>query len=144
MLYFIAAFYGLLIGNYTTTAYFRIPKSIAINGLNNKVGKAPHCSVCGHKLKFYEYLPLLSWISTGFSCNYCNASINPVYTILEVSVMLSSIILFYLLGMNILYIVAVLLSSALALNIALFYSHRKFYSKAVYFAIIMMIIYILS
>ncbi len=136
LLYIIAAFYGVLIGNYITTAYFRIPRLIPINGLNNKTGKVPHCSVCQHKLKFYEYLPVLSWVSTRFKCNYCFAPITPVYVMLEVTVMVSSIALYYLLGMNMLYMISVLVTAGLLLNLSLFCTYYKFYLKAIYIALV--------
>lgn len=144
LLYIIAIFYGVLIGNYITTAYFRIPRFIPINGLNNKTGKVPHCSVCKHKLKFYEYLPVLSWISTRFKCNYCLAPITYIYVILEVSVMLASVVLYYLLGMNMLYMISVLVTAGLVLNLSLFFTYYKFYSKALYIALVaalMMVFY---
>ena len=130
MAYILAALYGLIIGNYLTSAYFRIPRLIAINGFNNKGGKEPHCSVCKHPLKFYEYFPVFNWICVGFSCNYCKTAITPAYTILEVSVTICSVILFYFLGMNPTYALTVLLSAAILLNIALLISHHKIYLKS--------------
>lgn len=130
MLYIIAAIYGLLIGNYITTAYFRIPSNIPINGLD-KIGQPPHCSYCGHTLKLYEYLPVLSWIFTMFKCNYCNAKINTVYTLLEISVGVVSIIILNLIGMNPLYGISVIVSSTIILNLALFLTNFKFYTKAI-------------
>lgn len=145
MLYIIAAIYGLLIGNYITTAYFRIPRSIPINGLSNKGGKIPHCSICNHKLKFYEYLPLLSWLSTGFKCNYCRGTINPFYTILEISMMLISLLLMAVLGINIMYSISVLIAAALVLNIALLCTYSKLYTQAIYiFAITLVLLLVLS
>lgn len=132
MLYLIAAIYGVLIGNYITTAYFRIPLSIPINGLGFHHGKLPHCSVCNHQLKFYEYFPVLSWIFCKFKCNYCNAVINPIYTVLEVSIMLFSVSLLWLFGMNIFYACSVLVVATLMLNIALYIFHHRFFSKAIY------------
>lgn len=136
MLSFIAIFYGVLVGNYLTTCYFRIPKNIPINGLSNTKGKVPHCSTCNHKLKFYEYLPVLSWFSTKFKCNYCNAAITKDYFILEVSVMLSSLALYLFIGMNLLYSALVLVIAALALNLALFLSYKKLFKKALYILLI--------
>src|SRR4051812_49132179 len=121
MLYIIAAIYGLLIGNYITSAYFRIPRDIPINGLSDDRGKKPHCSKCGHKLKFYEYLPLLSWVSTLFKCNYCGVRIDLIYPILEATMMFVSLLLFYVMGMDIMYVLSVLMGGAFMLNIALYH-----------------------
>jgi leader peptidase (prepilin peptidase) / N-methyltransferase len=140
MLYLIAIIYGLLIGNYTTTAYFRIPRSILINGIMKERGKAPHCSVCRHSLRFYEYFPLLSWIFTRFKCNYCGVDIDPVYTFLELGGMIISLSLFLLLGMNEFYVVSTTLGGALLLNFVLFLTYGKFYRKALYAVLLSMLL----
>jgi len=131
MLYIIAAIYGLLIGNYITTAYFRIPRGLPING-SNTLGKKPHCSYCGHTLKFYEFLPVLSWIFTRFKCNYCNARINPVYSLLEVSVGVISVILLNIIGMSPFYGLSVIVSATIILNLALFFTYYKFYKQSIF------------
>ncbi len=130
MLYLLAGFYGLMIGNYLTSAYFRIPRFIPINGINKKIGKAPHCSVCNHKLKFYEYFPLLNWFSTWFKCNYCHAPIDPAYMGLEIGMTFISLILFEVLGMNLEYALSVLFSAILVLNISLLAKYQKLYRKS--------------
>jgi leader peptidase (prepilin peptidase)/N-methyltransferase len=33
------------------------------------------CLHCGHQLKWYDLIPLASWLSTGGKCRYCKASI---------------------------------------------------------------------
>lgn len=79
-----AAIIGCLFGNYASTVLYRLPRSIPISGYNQNIGRAPHCSVCNHPLKFYEYFPILSWISTLGTCNYCGCRINKDYILLEV------------------------------------------------------------
>lgn len=78
---------GFFFGNFTTSFYYRIINNKAVNGLQDLSGEAPHCSVCKHPLRFYEYFPIFNLISTKFSlkCNYCGAAINPIYTALEFS-----------------------------------------------------------
>ena len=62
----IAAFFGLLFGNYATTFYHRLPLNKPINGFSDRKGIRPHCSKCKHPLKFYEYYPVIGWIYTRF------------------------------------------------------------------------------
>lgn len=144
MQYILAGLYGLIIGNYLTSAYFRIPRFISINGFNEKIGKKPHCSSCNHQLEFYEYFPILNWIFVGFNCNYCKVAINPMYTVIEISMTLISVILFYFLSMTPIYVLSVLLLSSALLNIALFVSYRKFYYKAVTIFLLMSLVTALS
>lgn len=87
---------GVLLGNFASTVLFRLPRGIPINGYNPETGKAPHCSICGHNLKFYEYLPILSWIFSRGKCNYCGVKINLQYTILEVSISILAALLCFI------------------------------------------------
>lgn len=136
MLYLLSMFYGLMIGNYLTSAYFRIPRLIPINGINNKLGKAPHCSTCKHKLKFYEYLPLLNWFSTRFKCNYCHAPIDWIYMFLEVTMTVISLILYEIMEMTPEFGLSVLVAASILLNITLFFNYRKIYPKAIFFLLV--------
>lgn len=77
--------FGVLIGNFTTTVLYRLPRGIILYGFNKQSTQPPFCSSCAHPLKFYEYLPVLSWVSTFGNCNYCRASIPAAYFFLEVS-----------------------------------------------------------
>lgn len=101
--------FGVLIGNYATTLLFRIPLGIEICGINKKVNTPPHCSTCRHPLKFYQYLPVFSWIFSRFRCNYCGVKINPQYFFLEFSTAIASMIIYSLIGLSEIYILLVIL-----------------------------------
>ncbi len=102
--YFAIFIFGLLIGNFATTILYRLPRGITIYGFNQQFTQPPFCSLCHHKLKFYEYLPFLSWFSTLGKCNYCGNPINYYYTTLEIFSALLSINLFYLYGFSDIFI----------------------------------------
>ncbi|MDP4708503.1 MAG: prepilin peptidase [Rickettsiaceae bacterium] len=80
LLVFIA---GVFIGNFTTTVLYRLPRGIILYGFNTKTTQPPFCSRCKHLLKFYEFLPIFSWISTRGFCNYCHMPITVSYFLLE-------------------------------------------------------------
>lgn len=122
-----AAIIGLLFGNYATTAFHRIPLGKPINGINRTIGIKPHCSTCAHELKFYEYLPLLSWVSTRFKCNYCGVGTEMSYFWLEFLTMCTAIGLFLTIGFNTHYIFLLLISVVVFLNSILLYKHRRIY-----------------
>lgn len=84
IIYIIILFFGIMIGNLLTTVIYRLPRKISLNGIFNKKFY-PFCSTCKHPLKFYEYFPILSWIFSGRSCNYCGAKIPLIYTIVEIT-----------------------------------------------------------
>lgn len=131
----------MLLGNFMASAFYRIPNGKPLNGINNDVGRRPHCSSCGHDLKFYEYLPLLSWISTRLKCNYCGMKIPSIYTIQEVGMMLLSIVFVLLFGINMFYVFLTLLCATVLLNVCLLVIYRTVYSKGVVIMLIASLIF---
>lgn len=140
----IVLIYGALLGNYLTTAYHRIPAGKPINGMLGEKGIKPHCSVCNHELKYYEYFPILSWIFTRQKCNYCGVAVNKVYTMLEVGMMITSLLLFLKFGMNMQYVLLTLFAATVLLFITLYITYRKFYFKSLAFVVISGVIYVLG
>jgi prepilin signal peptidase PulO-like enzyme (type II secretory pathway) len=90
--------WGVLMGNFTTTLFHRLPRGIMLHGFDKKNTRPPFCSVCEHILKFYEYLPILSWVSTRGSCNYCGAKITLTYFYLEILGGIFSVLCVFLYG----------------------------------------------
>ena len=77
--YIIIFIIGTLFGSFCTLAVYRIPKKIDI------VYTHSFCPNCGHKLGFFELIPVLSYIFLGGKCKKCKQKIRPRYLILEIS-----------------------------------------------------------
>ncbi|WP_316353519.1 prepilin peptidase [Candidatus Trichorickettsia mobilis] len=123
--YIIVTIFGLLIGNFATTIFYRLPRNITICGINQNCDQPPFCSYCRHLLKPYEYLPLLSWFSTFGKCNYCNSNIPAQYFILEISAVILSNSCFYLFnGITDLYILIFGFGVSCLLNILIYREHK--------------------
>ncbi len=43
-----------------------------------------HCTSCGYKLKWYDNIPVLSYIMLGGKCRNCHAHISVRYTVVEI------------------------------------------------------------
>ena len=69
--------YGAVIGSFLNVCIFRIPK-----GENIAVVRS-HCLSCGYNLKWYDNIPLLSYICLRGSCRKCHAHISLQYPIIE-------------------------------------------------------------
>lgn len=142
-LFLVPAFlFGILLGNYTTTLLFRMPRGIETCGINKTHSKPPCCSSCFHPLKFYEYLPLLSWIFSRFKCNYCGAKINPNYFILEASTAFASVVLCYFLSYSESYLLLILLfATSILSGLIHLENDGKVYCDLTTFSIILGIVY---
>jgi leader peptidase (prepilin peptidase)/N-methyltransferase len=92
-LYVIIFAMGITFGSFYTLAVYRIPKKIDI------VKTHSFCPNCGHKLGFFELIPVLSYIILGGKCKECKQKIKSRYLILE---LLSGIVFVLIaLGLNI-------------------------------------------
>lgn len=75
--YIILAVLGLCVGSFCNVLIFRLPKG-------EEFVKTPsHCMSCGHKLSWYENIPLLSWLIQKGKCRGCGAPVSAQYPAVE-------------------------------------------------------------
>ena len=76
MLVFIFIF-GIIIGSFLNVCIFRIPQGETV------VTTPSHCMSCGYHLKWYDNIPLLSYIILKGRCRKCGEHISIQYPIIE-------------------------------------------------------------
>ncbi len=86
---------GLLIGSFLNVCIYRIPK-----GENIAISRS-HCMKCGHVLKWYELIPLFSWLIQGGKCRACKEKISAQYPIIEASNALVWMTILFIWGLRI-------------------------------------------
>ena len=59
---------------------------------------ASRCPSCGHVIRWYENIPLISWLALRGRCSACNTSIGIRYPLVEIGTMLASIAVFSVFG----------------------------------------------
>jgi leader peptidase (prepilin peptidase)/N-methyltransferase len=74
----IISIFGLLIGSFLNVCIYRIPKNLSIVYPNS------HCPKCKKEIKWYDNVPVLSYMILGGRCRHCKAKITPRYLIVEV------------------------------------------------------------
>lgn len=117
--------FGLIIGNFSTTLLYRLPRNIIPYGFSYDM-KPPFCSTCKHLLRFYEYLPILNWISTRGSCNYCKDKISYSYLCLEAVCGVFAVLCAYLYSQNIdLFFLKFCFYITASLSIAIYFEHKR-------------------
>ena len=72
-----AFFIGLAIGSFLNVLIVRIPKG------ENVAFPPSHCPTCGHALKWWHNIPLLSWIALRGRCAFCESPISRLYPVVE-------------------------------------------------------------
>ena len=139
--YFIAGYFGLIIGNFATSFYFRIPRNISLVGFNYGNSVPPSCSKCNHYLKLKEYIPIYGYIFCKGRCNYCGAKIDFNYFIIEIFSLFLSLFCyynFYFLDWYIIFVLFGIISLIMSFNLC---ANNKIDVKFLLFNIFLAIIY---
>jgi len=93
-----AVLLGLCLGSFANVCIYRIPQNKSI------VHPASSCPHCGAKLRFFDNLPLISYLLLRGRCRTCNASISMRYPLVEILMALLSLALFVRFGLHLQYI----------------------------------------
>jgi len=106
---FILAF-GLIIGSFLNVCIYRIPRheNIAID--------RSHCTKCGETIKWYDLVPVFSYIFLLGKCRNCKEKISIIYPTIELTNGLAYVGLYACFGVSIITIVSmVIVSTAIVL-----------------------------
>ncbi len=73
----LALLIGLSVGSFLNVCIYRMPQRLSI------VSPPSRCGACGHQLRWYENIPVLSYVALGARCRKCRARISLQYPIVE-------------------------------------------------------------
>lgn len=68
---------GLMIGSFLNVCIYRIPKKETI------VTGRSHCMSCGTPIRWYDLIPVVSFLALRGRCRHCGARISPRYPCIE-------------------------------------------------------------
>lgn len=131
LLIMVIAILGLCVGSFLNVVIYRLPKimeqewryecAILLNdGLSSSTAMAQPtlslskpasaCPHCQHKIRWYENIPLLSWVLLRGQCASCHASISIRYPVVELLTMLASIVVVLAFGPSLKMLAALVLT----------------------------------
>ncbi|MBR5136906.1 MAG: prepilin peptidase [Clostridia bacterium] len=90
--YVIAGILGLCVGSFLNVVIYRLPRELSL------AFPGSHCTRCDYQLKWYDNIPVLSWIMLKGKCRKCGEPISVRYTVVELANMvmwLLSVLLFW-------------------------------------------------
>lgn len=107
LIYVIIFIFGLVFGSFYNVVGYRLPnnKSIAY--------PASNCPKCKHKLRFYELIPVLSYIFLKGKCSKCKEKISIIYPIFEFITGLLFLLSYISFGFSMKFIIAITFISIL-------------------------------
>jgi len=73
----VAAAYGLVTGSFLNVVVYRLPREMSL------LRPRSHCPACGSLVRWYDNVPVLSYLVLGGRCRRCGAAISPRYPLVE-------------------------------------------------------------
>jgi len=98
---------GAAVGSFLNVLIFRVPEGQSI------VFPSSHCPKCGHAIRFYDNIPIVSYIILRAKCRDCGEKISIQYPIVEGITALLSLLLFLKFGLSLKYFSCFLFTAAL-------------------------------
>lgn len=77
LLYIMIFLFGIVIGSFLNVCIYRIPKK------ENIVKIRSHCMECNYQLKWYDLIPLFSYLVLGGRCRKCKTKLSVQYPLVE-------------------------------------------------------------
>lgn len=105
--YILVFLYGIVIGSFLNVCIYRIPKEEDI------VKERSHCMTCGHTLRWYELIPVFSYLLQRGRCRSCGTKLSIQYPLMEAINGVLYVIIIYRVGITPYGILLCLLCSVL-------------------------------
>ena len=105
--YIVIFIFGIIIGSFLNVCIYRIPLHQSI------VTVSSHCMTCGRKLKWYDMIPVFSWLLLGGKCRSCKSKISLQYPVIESLNGILYVVICLVNGMDLFSLIYCLMTSAL-------------------------------
>lgn len=73
----VAGLFGLITGSFLNVVIYRLPRGKSV------VWPASACGGCGRELRWFENIPIVSWVVLGAKCARCKSPISVQYPLVE-------------------------------------------------------------
>lgn len=107
MLNVMSVLFGAMIGSFLNVCICRIPEGKSI------VTPGSHCPQCGKAIRWYDNLPVISFLLLRGRCRHCHRSISVQYPLVEGVTALLSLLLFMRFGPSLQYVIYFAFTAAL-------------------------------
>lgn len=98
---------GLALGSFLNVCIYRIPQDLSI------VHPPSSCPECGEKIRFYDNIPLLSYVLLRGRCRHCRKPISLRYPLVEMIMGLLSVALYFRYGFTLPFLFFLLFTASL-------------------------------
>jgi len=118
--YILTLLFGLIIGSFLNVCIYRLPRKESI------VFGRSHCTNCSTMIKWYDLVPVFSYIFLRGKCRNCKVKISIQYPMVELVNGLAYLGLYWLLGYSILFYILCVVVSSLIVSVGIWINKLKF------------------
>ncbi len=130
---------GSIMGSFYHVLATRLSKGLSI------ITPASHCEKCNHKLKWYELIPIVSYIIQGGKCRECNEKLPLSYLMMEICSGLLFAVCYHVFGFTFELLIALIFVSSLIIVIISDIEYMIILDEILIFAILAIItIYLIN
>ena len=86
--YVVVAGFGLILGSFFNVCIYRMPRE-------ESLGRRSHCTACGSTIRWYDNVPLLSYIMLRRRCRNCGERISWRYPMVELATALLYVLVYW-------------------------------------------------
>lgn len=126
---------GSIVGSFLNVLIYRLPKKIEV------VFSRSFCPECGHKLNFFDLIPIFSYIFLKGKCIYCGAKISLLYPFVELLTSAFFVISFIYYGYSIYYLKFIIFSSILTVISIIDLKTMEIVYEPLYFGLIIGVVF---
>ena len=126
--------FGSVMGSFYHVLATRLSKGLSI------ITPASHCEKCNHKLKWYELIPVVSYIIQGGKCRECKEKLPVSYLMMEVCSGMLFAVCYHVFGFTFDLLIALIFVSSLIIVIISDIEYMIILDEILIFAILTIII----
>lgn len=109
---------GAVVGSFLNVCIYRLPLDQSI------VSPGSRCMICGEAVRWYDNIPVVSWLLLKGRCRWCKAPFSIRYPLVELLTGLLSLALFYKFGLTPAYGIMFLFCAALVVITFIDFDHQ--------------------
>jgi leader peptidase (prepilin peptidase) / N-methyltransferase len=110
--------FGLIVGSFCNVVIYRLPQGKSI------VTPGSQCRSCGHSVRPWDNIPLLSYFLLKGQCRFCKEPISARYPVVEFISGILFVCLYFKFGFSLLFAVYSLITSALLIVALIDFDHK--------------------
>ena len=102
---------GCIFGSFFNVVGYRVPNNLSI------ISPGSFCPKCKHNLRWYELIPIFSYLIQKGKCRKCHKKISIIYPVVEFTTGLLFAISYFIFGFSYEFIIAIIVSSFMVIVI---------------------------